>query len=169
MVGLYIVFAFDFQHTLGLILGILSGLTMAIFAVINSQFVMRIHPFTITFYEMAGACIGTVLFFPLYTTLLAPDGNLNLQPTWLDWLWIAAMAWACSVYAYTVALELMQKVSVFLISLTLNLEPVYGIIMAVLIFGKSEQMTVNFYLGALVILLAVLSYPFIKQRMSKKQ
>jgi len=167
LVGLYIVFAFDFQYALGLVLGILSGFTMAVFAVINSQFVMRIHPFAITFYEMAGACIGTVLFFPLYTTLVAPDGQLHLRPTWLDWLWIAAMAWACSVYAYVIALELMRKVSVFLISLTLNLEPVYGIIMAVLIFGKSEQMNANFYIGAIVILVAVLSYPLIKQKLGK--
>lgn len=167
--GLYVIFAFDFEYPLGLLLGILSGLTMALFAVINSTFVSRIHPYTITFYEMMGACIGTALFFPIYTYYFSTDHQLNLIPSWIDWVYIAAMAWACSVYAYTVALDLMKKVSVFLISLTLNLEPVYGIIMAVIVFGGSEKMNSNFYIGTLIILGAVISYPLIKGRWASKK
>lgn len=167
LAGLYVVFAFNFEYPLGLFLGVLSGFTMAIFAVINSKLVTTIHPFAITFYEMVGACAGTALFFPIYSALFANDGRLHLQPTAMDWIWIACMAWACSVYAYAVALELMRKMSVFLISLTLNLEPVYGIIMAVLVFGQSEQMNINFYAGTLVILLAVFSYPLVKQRLKR--
>src|SRR6478735_7240473 len=166
IVRLYIIFAFDFQYPLGLLLGILSGLTMAIFAVINSTFVSRVNPYTITFYEMTGACLGTALFFPVYKTFLATDQQLHLIPSEMDWIYIAAMAWACSVYAYAVALNLMKKVSVFLISLTLNLEPVYGIVMAVIVFGDSEKMNLNFYLGTLVILGAVLSYPLLKTRLA---
>ena len=165
IVGLYIIFAFDFQYPLGLLLGILSGLTMAIFAVINSTFVSRVNPYTITFYEMTGACLGTALFFPVYMTFFAADQQLHLVPSAMDLIYIAAMAWACSVYAYAVALNLMKKVSVFLISLTLNLEPVYGIIMAVIVFGDSEKMNLNFYIGTLVILGAVLSYPLLKTRL----
>ena len=166
IVGLYIIFAFDFQYPLGLLLGILSGLTMAIFAVINSTFVSRVNPYTITFYEMTGACLATALFFPVYTTFFTADQQLHLIPSRMDWIYIAAMAWACSVYAYAVALNLMKKVSVFLISLTLNLEPVYGIIMAVIVFGDSEKMNLNFYMGTLVILGAVLSYPLLKSRLT---
>lgn len=163
--GLYIIFAFDFEYPLGLLLGILSGLTMAIFAVINSTFVTHsINPYVITFYEMAGACIGTALFFPVYLMFWSNGEGLQLSPTGTDWIYIAAMAWACSVYAYSVALKLMKKVSVFMISLTLNLEPVYGIITAVLVFGGSEKMNLNFYLGTLVILSAVIMYPLLKRR-----
>jgi len=164
--GLYIIFSFDFQYPLGLLLGIASGLTMAMFAVINSTFVHRIHPFTITFYEMTGACIAVILFFPIYKNLWSADHQLHLAPSGMDWIYIAAMAWACSVYAYSVALNLMKKISVFLISLSLNLEPVYGIIMAVLIFGDSEKMNSNFYIGTAVILCAVLSYPLLKSRIA---
>jgi drug/metabolite transporter (DMT)-like permease len=164
--GLYVVFAFDFQYPLGLFLGILSGLTMAIFAVINSKMVGHVNSYAITFYEMVGACVATALFFPFYKYYLSPDGELHLLPAWTDWIYIAAMAWACSVYAYVVALNLMKKISVFMISLTLNLEPVYGIILAVIVFGKSEQMSANFYLGTLIILSAVLSYPLLKRKSS---
>jgi drug/metabolite transporter (DMT)-like permease len=162
--GLYVVFAFDFQYPLGLFLGILSGLTMAIFAVINSKLVVRINPYAITLYEMLGACVATALFFPFYIIFFSPDGQLHLLPAWTDWIYIAAMAWACSVYAYVVALNLMKKISVFMLSLTLNLEPVYGIVLAVIVFGKSEQMSINFYIGTLVILSAVLSYPLLKRK-----
>jgi drug/metabolite transporter (DMT)-like permease len=58
----------------------------------------------------------------------------------------------------------MKKVSVFFIQLSLNLEPVYGIIMAVIIFGDQEKMTLSFYIGTCVILAAVLSYPFLRKR-----
>ena len=54
-----------------------------------------------------------------------------------------------------------------MIQLTLNLEPVYGIIMAVIIFGQQEKMNLNFYIGALVILGAVITYPLVKKRFDR--
>lgn len=164
IVGLYIIFSFDFQYPMGLFLGILSGLTCAMFAVINSKLVSRINSLTITFYEMAGACLGVVLFFPFYMDTWAEGGELNLSPTAMDWFWIAILSLVCSVYAYAVAINLTKKLSVFFIQLTLNLEPVYGIILALLIFREKEVMSWSFYLGTVVILGAVVAYPFVKNR-----
>jgi drug/metabolite transporter (DMT)-like permease len=161
--GLYVIFSFDFQYPLGLFLGILSGVTVAIFAVINSLFVQRISSATITFYEMVGACITIALFFPYYQSNLTPDGQLHLNPPLLDWLWIAILAFVCSVYAYAVAIELMKRLSVFIIQLSLNLEPVYGIVLALVIFGENEVMGWSFYVGTLIILGAVLLYPVLKR------
>jgi drug/metabolite transporter (DMT)-like permease len=62
----------------------------------------------------------------------------------------------------------MKKISVFLLQLTLNLEPVYGIIMAVLIFKQQEKMDLNFYLGTLMILSAVLLYPLLRKRFEQR-
>lgn len=164
IIGLYIIFSFNFQYPMGLFLGILSGLTCAIFAVINSKLVTRISSLTITFYEMAGACLGVVIFFPFYMDQWATDGQLHLTPTITDWFWIAILSLVCSVYAYAVAINLTKKLSVFFIQLTLNLEPVYGIILALLIFREKEVMSWNFYLGTFVILGAVVAYPFIKNK-----
>lgn len=160
--GLYLIFSFDFQYPMGLFLGILSGLTCAIFAVINSQLVTRVNSLTITFYEMIGACAAVVVFFPFYTSYFAVDGQLNLSPSWSDWVWIAVLSLVCTVYAYAVAINLTKKLSVFFIQLTLNLEPVYGIILALIVFGQQEVMRWNFYLGTAVILGAVIAYPFVK-------
>lgn len=166
LVGLYIIFSFDFEYAGGLLLGILAGFTSALFSVFNARMVRSVSPFAITFYEMISIFISLgmiMLIYPLFNS----THNFNLTPTWEDWVYIALLAGVCSVYAYSVAVELMKKISVFLIQLTLNLEPLYGIIMAVIIFGDTEKMSTNFYLGTAIILSAVASYPFLKKRFDR--
>lgn len=167
ILGLYIIFSFNFNYPLGLMLGILAGLTSALFSSFNSRMVQKIPAYTISFYEMMGAFLTLALFLPLYKATFAAGHTLNLLPVAMDWVYMIILAGACSVYAYTAAVELMKKISVFLIQLSLNLEPVYGIIMAVIIFGSGEKMGLNFYLGTLTILSAVLVYPFLKKRYSE--
>lgn len=164
IVGLYIIFAGDFQYPLGLLLGIISGITAAVFSVINSKLVVRVNANTITFYEMASACVIIFLFFPLYQNSWADNGKLSLLPLWSDWIYIAIMAWVCSVYAYSAAINLTKKLSVFFIQLALNLEPVYGIALALIVFGNEEVMSLNFYTGTIIIISAVAIYPFLKKR-----
>ncbi len=165
--GLVIIFSFNFRYKLGLLLAILSGLTAALFSVINSKLVNRVHEFTITFYEMAGASVAVILFFPLFNTYFSSKTPFTQPPSLSDWFYIALMAFVCSVYAYTVSIDLSRRMSVFLIQLTLNLEPIYGIILALIIFGKQEVMNLNFYIGTLVILSAVLLYPMIKKKLDR--
>ncbi len=162
--GLYIIFSFDFQYKLGLALGILAGFTSALFSVFNAKFVRSIPAFTITFYEMIGVFLSIGLFLPVYKYTWATDHTLHLVPSWMDLLYIGLLAGVCSVYAYSVAVELMKKISVFLLQLTLNLEPLYGIVMAVIVFGNQEKMGLNFYMGTLIILGAVATYPMLKRK-----
>jgi drug/metabolite transporter (DMT)-like permease len=162
LVGLYIIFSFDFKYPLGLLLGIASGLTAAIFSVINSKMVTRISSYTITFYEMVSASIGIAIFFPFYQLYIS-KGELQLSPSALDWVYLAILGWACSVYAYSQMIELTKNLSVFFIQLALNIEPVYGIVFAIIIFGKQEVMGLSFYIGTLIILTAVALYPFLKR------
>jgi drug/metabolite transporter (DMT)-like permease len=168
MFGLYVIFSFDFQYHLGLTLGILAGFTSALFSIFNSRMVQTLPPLTISLYEMIGAFIGLGLLLPIYQLTWAPNHSLSLFPGVMDWTYMIILAGACSVYAYSAAIELMKKVSVFLIQLTLNLEPVYGIIMAVIIFKSAEKMGWNFYLGTLIILSAVLFYPYLKRRYDRR-
>jgi drug/metabolite transporter (DMT)-like permease len=165
LTGLYVIFSFNFEYHAGLALGILAGFTSALFSVFNARMVRRVESFTISFYEMLGIVVTFLLVLPVYSFVSGEP--LNLSPTLLDWLWIALLAGACSVYAYSVAVELMKRVSVFLIQLTLNLEPVYGIIMAVIIFKQQEKMGWNFYLGTVIILSAVASYPYLKRKFDR--
>jgi drug/metabolite transporter (DMT)-like permease len=167
LVGLYIIFSFDFQYKFGLFLGVLAGFTSALFSVFNSKLVTRLSARAITFYEMIGVFLAIGIFIPFYNTFVAPENVLTLTPSGMDLMYIAILAGVCSVYAYTVATELMKRISVFMIQLCLNLEPIYGIIMAVIIFGQQEKMNANFYVGTIVILCAVAAYPLVKKKFDK--
>ena len=165
--GIVVIFSFDFKYRVGFLVGMLSGLLASVFSIINARFIRRTDAYSITFYEMVGATLGIALFFPFYKTFFALNGELQLSPTSLDWLYIAILALACTVYAFTVMVELMKRVSVFFIQLTVNLEPVYGIIMALIIFKDEEKMSWKFYLGTMIILSAVLAYPYLKRKFDK--
>ena len=164
--GLYVIFSFDFEYPLGLLMGIASGLSMSFFSIFNAHFVTRLHPYVITFYEMTGAFLCTVLFLPLYQLLWSQDHQLQLVPNATDWLYLAILAWVCTVYAYSAGVELLKRLSVFSVQLTLNLEPLYGIVMAVIILREGENMQMSFYLGAGIILISVISYPWLKSRLT---
>ncbi len=164
LIGLILIFSFNFDYAFGLFLGIISGLTAAIFSVVNSKIAARVSAQTITLYEMIGACATVVLFFPIYREYVTEDHQLHLTPTAMDWVYIGTLAIACSVYAYTVMINLSKKLSVFFIQLALNLEPVYGILIALFVFGQQEVMGWNFYAGTLIILSAVAIFPLIKSR-----
>lgn len=170
MLGLYVVFRFEFDHVTGLVLALVSAILAALFTVINGNLIKKYNHTIITFYEMAGACLGSALFLPFYVQYFFPERGLKLVPDALvDWVYIGILAMVCTVYAYTVAVKLMTKFSPFAINLTVNLEPVYGIVLAFLIFGNAEKMTTGFYLGTFIILLAVLAYPYLDKYFEEKK
>lgn len=164
MGGLVVIVSYDFQYLNGLLLGVLSGLTAAIFSVFNARMVSRINAYTMTFYQMLGATVLIAACFPVYLAVWSEDGMLHLEPTWADWFYIALLAWVCSVYAFATGINLSKKLSVFFIQLTLNIEPVYGMVLALWIFGAREVMGLNFYAGTAIILTAVALYPFFKKK-----
>lgn len=167
IIGLYVIFRFEFNHALGLALALGSAFLAALFTVINLKFTHRYHHQSITFYEMTGANLSILLFFPLYAKYFTKTG-LQLLPTFSDWIYLLILALVCTVYAYSQAVSLMKRITAFGINLTVNMEPVYGIILAVIIFPESEKMNFGFYLGTLIILAAVLSYPIINRKRNRK-
>jgi drug/metabolite transporter (DMT)-like permease len=166
--GLYIIFRFEFDHVLGLSMALGSALLAAVFTVINGKFTKRHHPYMINFYEMVGAFLGTVLFLPFYSMYMTDGIGLQLTPTGMDFIYILILALLCTVFAYSVSIELMKRISAFFLNLTVNLEPVYGIILAVIVFGEKEKMSEQFYIGTLVILLSVLSYPILNRLLQRR-
>ncbi|HSI91438.1 MAG TPA: DMT family transporter [Adhaeribacter sp.] len=167
MAGLYVIFRFEFDHAVGITMAVGSALMASLFTIINSR-LTKIYPSgTITLYEMAGACLATVLFFPLYTTYFTH--SLNFSMSGMDWVYLLILTLVCTVYAYTAGVRLMQRISAFAMNLTVNLEPVYGIVLAWLIFGEKEQMSAGFYYGALIILAAVFIYPILDSYYEKQQ
>uniref|UniRef100_UPI004047F0F8 DMT family transporter n=1 Tax=Roseivirga sp. TaxID=1964215 RepID=UPI004047F0F8 len=161
--GLYVIFRFEFNNALGLTLAVTSAFMSALFSVLNAKYTKVLSQYTITLYEMAAAAIGIILFIPVYKNFFLDEAAIYALPNLRDWGLLLILSGACTVYAFSSSVELMKRITAYVINLTVNLEPVYGIILAVLIYGENEKMSNGFYYGTLIILLAVLSYPVIKR------
>lgn len=165
-IGIGVIFNVEFDYLSGLLTAVLSAFIASVFTVINGRLTKTYDPYVITFYEMVGACLATVAFFPIYSGFFVD--RLSLNPSVSDWVYLAVLAIICTVYAYSISVELMKRLSAFSINLVVNLEPVYGIILALIIFGDSEEMSPGFYVGTLLILTSVLLYPLLNRRYKKK-
>ncbi|MFZ9982433.1 MAG: DMT family transporter [Cyclobacteriaceae bacterium] len=163
MAGLYIILHFEFRFYNGLLLSIVSGFLAALFSVMNFHMVRRLPSVTIAFYEMAGAFFLIAAFLPFYRDYFA-GGNLQLLPSPMDWVYLFILSVVCSVFAFTQSISLMKKISVFTLQLTLNLEPVYGILLAILLLGEDRYMGPAFITGTGIIMIAVFSYPALKRK-----
>ncbi|TDP61106.1 DMT family transporter [Flavobacterium dankookense] len=160
VVGLYIIFNVEVNYFNGIILALTSAFLSALFAVINSKFVKTYDATIISFYELSGG----VIFFSFLLLLgnsFTPEFFL-LSPNNLMYLFILSSV--CTAYAFIASTSVMKFLSPYTVMLTINLEPIYGIILAVLIFKDKEQMSFDFYLGAMLILLTVLLNVIIKSR-----
>jgi drug/metabolite transporter (DMT)-like permease len=166
--GLYVIFSFEFDHAIGLLLAVLSAMLAAIFSVINGRLTHSYDPYVITMYEMAGACLSIIIFFPFYIQFFIEGKALQLIATGEDWIYLSILALICTVYAFSVSVEIMKRISAYAVNLTVNLEPVYGIILALIFFGDKEKMNPQFYLGTAIILVAVLSYPIFNRHYNRK-
>lgn len=167
--GLYIIFRFEFDHAVGIAMAVGSALLASCFTIINSKLTKQLPATTITCYEMAGAWLATTLFLPFYREWMTDTGTLQLAVSWTDILWIAVLALVCTFYAYTAAVRLMQKFSAYTMNLTINLEPVYGILLAFFIFKEGEMMSVGFYYGAAIILFSVFLHPILEAMFHRRQ
>ena len=167
--GLIIIFQVETGYWLGLTMALVSAFLAALFSVLNGRLTQKHSPYQITLYEMGAASLFALLFMPLYSTFLMDGAPIQWAWKGLDWVWLLILGGICTVYAFSVSVDLMKRLPVFSINLTINLEPVYGILLAALVFGESEKMTPQFYLGTLIILISVLIYPILNYWNKRKK
>ena len=158
--GLCIIFNVEGEYIEGMIYALICAFLSALFAVINSQFVKTYDSVIISFYELAGG----VVFF---TALLLFSNSFTpnfFQLSSNDFMYLMILSSICTAYAIIASTSLMKHLSAYTVMLTINLEPIYGIILAVIIFQEKEKMSTGFYLGALLILATVIINAIIKSR-----
>jgi len=145
---------------LGIVIALVSASLSALFAIINGKFAKEYNPVTISLYEL----LGGIFFFSLY---LLYTGEFTPQfftlSKW-DWLWLFILGSFCTAYAQIAAVKVMQFISPYTMMLTINLEPVYGIILALIVFKTDEQMGYTFYIGAAIILITVIINGLLKNK-----
>lgn len=164
--GLYLIFKFESRFALGIAVALLSAFLAGLFTVLNKKLVASHKAVKISFYEM----IGGLIVLSLY---LAASGKGTIAPFLIpsasDLLYLVLLATVCTAFAHTVQVDVMRHLSAFTVALTINLEPVYGIVMAFFIFGETERMTNGFYLGTLIILISVIGFPLTEQYLQKRK
>ncbi len=163
-IGLYIIFSFESQYILGIIYALIASFLGALFAVLNGLFVQTYNANTISFYQLLFGALGITIF-------LLFSGNLSLELfklNALDWLYLLILGSICTAYAFIISVKIMKYLSPYTVMLTINLEPVYAIVLALIIFGEKEKMNVNFYYGASIILFVVVLNGILKNKKKRK-
>jgi len=165
MVGaVWLIYQVEIEHWWGFTVALVSAVFAAVFAVINKQLVRRWHGLTIGAYQMAGALLGVVVALPFF----AEGGEPWLRvPSGADWGWLLVLALVCTVGAYLAYMDSLTRVSVFTVNVIYNMEPVYGIILAAVVFGQEEVMSGGFYAGAAIIVGVVLLLPWVRKETGK--
>lgn len=138
---------------LGIVLAVIASIISAIFTVLNKPLAEKYPPRTLVFYEMASGLIFLSALSPLYIRQFPAEA---LLPSGWDYLWIFLLSYCCTVWGQSLAMSALKKLSAFTITLSVNLEPVYGIILAFIIFQENDQLGLGFYIGMLLIFSSLL-------------
>lgn len=150
--GILIIYNSHLNFSVGIIIGLLSALLTVIVSVLNKKMINQYKAETIALYQLTGGFIGLTFLLPVYH-LFFPV--LHSQPIAIDWLWLILLSWICTIFTFLLYINSLKKVSAFTMNLTLTLEPVYGIILAFLIFKENRYLSDWFYAGFGLISFAV--------------
>jgi drug/metabolite transporter (DMT)-like permease len=160
IVGLYIIFNFESQYKLGIIYALISSFLGSLFAVLNGLFIKIYGADSISLYQLL---FGT-LFVTIYLFLNNSFSISFFSLQKLDWVYLFVLSSICTAFAFIASVKVMKYLSPYTVMLTINLEPVYAIILALFIFGDKEKMNPEFYLGACIVLGVVLINGIIKNK-----
>lgn len=163
ILGIYMIFKFETQYTLGIIFGLSAAVASSFFSIMNSGFAKKNDARVIGFYEISGALFWITVYRLFDGTLANERFDLGLT----DWVYLAILGTICTALAYIAGVAVMRTLSAFRVALISNLEPVYGILLAFVFFGQKETMSLGFYMGSALILSAVFLYPIYKKRKNK--
>ena len=160
ILGIYIIFTFESQYSLGIVLSLSSALFAAIFTVWNAALIRDNSAHSIALNEMLGGTIAMILYF-----VLTGDFELHqIIPQSSDWTYILILGVVCTALAFLLGIEVLRELSPFTVSISVNLEPIYAILLALWIFGDSEIMSTEFYFGFVIILGTILINAYLKSK-----
>ncbi|WCO02788.1 DMT family transporter [Psychroserpens ponticola] len=166
IIGVFLITQSEIKYLNGILLGISSALFSTLFAVINGRFI-EVHQATvISFYEFISGVVFLTLFILVFHDGFSVD-YFNLSTK--DWIYLIILASVCTAYAFIGSVDVMRLISPYTVILTYNLEPIYGIALALLLFPETEIMSTQFYYGAILILITVLMDAVMKNFKRKKK
>lgn len=167
LLGIWLIFHFDARYRVGIALGVACAVLAALFTVLNKKYVHIAPPQTMMLYELSGGLVVLTLLMPFYLSYFPVT---SIFPGWKDWIGLLILSWLCTVLMMDLMLQALKKVSAFTQNLSLNLEPVYGIFMAFILFHENKNLNASFYAGFALIALSVvlqmarIGLPHIRQK-----
>ncbi len=149
--GMALIFNFERGHALAILVGLFGAFLSSVYSVANVNLAKKHSAVSINFFELFGAFLfSLILIIGLH--FYEPQ---TIIPQKLDFVYLGILAILCTVLPYLVLIKLLRKLSAFSVNLVFNMEPIYGIFLAWIIFGKAEKMTTGFYAGAALIVLSL--------------
>ncbi|MGD2004695.1 MAG: EamA family transporter [Flavobacteriaceae bacterium] len=158
--GILIIFWAEIGSAKGIVVALTAAVLSAFFSVMNSKMVHQVPTITLTFYELA---IGFLALLG-YLVLVYPNALANAMPTSTDLFWLLLLGVICTSYAMNATFVVMRNLSPFTIMMIINLEPVYGILLDLTIFGKKALLSGYFYVGFIVVMIAIIANGIFKMR-----
>jgi drug/metabolite transporter (DMT)-like permease len=155
--AVWLIYEVEFRYWQGFSVALGAALLAAIFTVFSKQMVSRCHYAVMGSYQMSGACLVSLAGWGWFE-----NGHVTV-PGWDDLLWLLLFASLCTVWAYAGYMDVLRRLSMFTVNVIYNMEPIYGILLAALIFGQAEYMSAGFYLGAGIIIGSVILVPWLEK------
>ncbi len=150
--GIFFIFKVDPHYKTGILVGLVSSLLGSLFPVLNKRLLVRIPPETVTLYELSGGFLFLSILLPVYLYFIPSE---RLLPNPGDWGWLLVLSLACTVLAFNLSMSALQRISAFTVNLSYNLEPVYGILLAFIVFREDKHLNGGFYVGFFLIILSI--------------
>ncbi len=161
--GVYFIYHFQQFYGLGILFGVIAAVLSSVFTVLNKRIAHKYPSRTLVFYEMATGWVFISILMPMQfflfpQTNFIPHSDSLMGPSWFhnDWLWLIILSLCCTVWAQSLSLTALKKLSSFTVTLSVNLEPVYGILLAFLFYHENQQLHPGFFMGMGLILLSVI-------------
>lgn len=166
IVGVFIITQSEIKYLTGIILGILSAFLSSLFAVLNGNFLKTHTATVISFYEFLSGVICISIYILCFGEGFTTD---FFRLSFSDFGYLFLLASICTAYAFIASVYIMKTLSPYTVVLTYNLEPIYGIVMALMLFPDKEKMTKSFYYGAIIIISVVFLNAILKNSIKLKR
>ena len=169
IVGMYWIFRGESEFHYGLIIALAGAVLATLFSIFNGLLAGQVNEQSVVVYEMAGAAIFCATTLVIASSLGYSLASDRWLPTPMEWVWLAILVGGGTILAYRMYVQLLDRLSVFTINFSNNLEPVYGITLGAIFFGDHQFLGANFYAGTVLTLAAVLVQPFLARRQRPAQ
>ena len=166
MVSIYIIFHFDPEYKVGIILGLLSALLLAVMVILIRIVLQKINIETVLTYQMSGGFLSLTILLPFYLQYFPVQ---NIFPSSNDWMWLFVLSWLCSVWAFQLSSNALKKLSAFTVNLTYNLEPVYGILLAFIVYSENKILGFSFLVGLSLIMASLVIHVWMILNQQKRE